>query len=59
VRCRRASGGLISTASDYAVFLQTSLNGDGSYSHDRLTRMSAPLGTTNAYENGVGVWRGK
>ncbi|MFA6165264.1 MAG: hypothetical protein WC700_01475 [Gemmatimonadaceae bacterium] len=26
---------------------------------DRLAKMSAPLGTTIAYENGVGVWRGK
>jgi poly-gamma-glutamate synthesis protein (capsule biosynthesis protein) len=26
---------------------------------DRLSRMSAPLGTTIVYENGVGVWRGK
>ncbi|MHB1095557.1 MAG: CapA family protein [Gemmatimonadaceae bacterium] len=25
---------------------------------DRLAKMSAPLGTTIAYENGVGVWRG-
>ena len=26
---------------------------------DRLAKMSAPLGTTIAYENGVGVWRAK
>ena len=26
---------------------------------DRLAKMSAPLGTTIVYENGVGVWRGK
>jgi poly-gamma-glutamate synthesis protein (capsule biosynthesis protein) len=26
---------------------------------ERMTRMSAPLGTTITYENGIGVWRPK